>query len=74
MRNPHRARVPRVALVVQRPRSFRLDDPELDQRDASAQKLLAAGLPPQLSYGHSALQAESLELWFRNLGLKPLAN
>jgi hypothetical protein len=46
--------------------------PQLDPSDATAQKLLAAGAPLQLSFGHIALQAESQPIWFRNIRIKQL--
>jgi len=51
---------------------LRYQHPQLDPREDSAQRLMAAGAPLQLSYGHIALQAESQEVWFRNIRLKPL--
>ena len=52
---------------------LRYQHPQLDPRDESAQALLAAGAPLQLSFGHIALQAESQPIWFRNIRIKPLA-
>ena len=52
---------------------LRYQHPQLDPREDSAQKLLAAGAPLQLSYGHLALQAESQPVWFRNIRIKQLA-
>ena len=52
---------------------LRYQHPQLDPREDSAQKLMAAGAPLQLSYGHIALQAESQEVWFRNIRIKQLA-
>lgn len=51
---------------------MRYEHPQLDPRDKDAQRLLAAGQPLQLSYGHIALQAESQPVWFRNIMLRPL--
>ena len=51
---------------------LRYQHPQLDLREASAQKLMAAGAPLQLSFGHIALQAESQEVWFRNIRIKQL--
>jgi hypothetical protein len=53
---------------------LRYQRPQLDPRDESAQRLLAAGAPLQLSFGHIALQAESQPIWFRNIRIKPLDN
>jgi hypothetical protein len=46
--------------------------PQLDPRDESAQRLMAAGAPLQLSFGHIALQAEGQPIWFRNIEMKQL--
>lgn len=51
---------------------LRYQHPQLDPREDSAQKLMAAGAPMQLSFGHIALQAESQPTWFRNIRIKPL--
>ncbi len=51
---------------------LRYQHPQLDPRDEFAQKLLAAGAPLQLSFGHIALQAESQPIWFRNIRIKQL--
>ncbi len=51
---------------------LRYQRPQLDPRDPDAQRLLAAGFPLQLSFGHIALQAEGHPVWFRNLRLRPL--
>ena len=51
---------------------LRYQRPQLDPRDADAQRLLAAGAPLQLSFGHIALQAESQPVWFRNIRIKQL--
>ena len=51
---------------------LRYQHPQLDPREPSAQKLLAAGAPLQLSYGHIALQAESQPIWFRNIRIRNL--
>jgi hypothetical protein len=51
---------------------LRYQHPQLDPRDESAQRLLAAGAPLQLSFGHIALQAESQPIWFRNIEIKQL--
>lgn len=51
---------------------LRYEHPQLDPKDESAQRLLAAGAPLQLSFGHIALQAESQPLWFRNIQIKQL--
>ena len=51
---------------------LRYQRPQLDPKDASAQALLAAGVPLQLSFGHIALQAESQPVWFRNIRIHPL--
>jgi hypothetical protein len=51
---------------------LRYQHPQLDARDADAQRLLAAGAPIQLSFGHIALQAEGQPIWFRNIKMRPL--
>lgn len=51
---------------------LRYQHPQLDPKDESAQRLLAAGAPLQLSFGHIALQAESQPIWFRNIQIKQL--
>jgi len=51
---------------------LRYQHPQLDPREDSAQKLLAAGAPLQLAFGHIALQAESQPTWFRNIRIKQL--
>jgi hypothetical protein len=51
---------------------LRYQHPQLDPKDEDAQRLLAAGAPLQLSFGHIALQAESQPIWFRNIKLRPL--
>jgi hypothetical protein len=51
---------------------LRYQHPQLDPREESAQKLLAAGAPLQLSFGHIALQAESQPVWFRNIRIRQL--
>lgn len=51
---------------------LRYQHPQLDPREESAQKLLAAGAPLQLSHGHIALQAESQPIWFRNIRIRNL--
>jgi hypothetical protein len=51
---------------------LRYQHPQLDPRDEFAQKLLAAGAPLQVSFGHIALQAESQPIWFRNIRIKHL--
>lgn len=52
---------------------LRYQHPQLDPRDEDAQRLLAAGAPLQLSFGHIALQAEGQPIWFRNIRLRQLA-
>jgi hypothetical protein len=52
---------------------LRYQHPQLDPRDPDAQRLLAAGAPLQLSFGHIALQAEGQPIWFRNIRLRQLA-
>jgi hypothetical protein len=52
----------------------RYQRPQLDPRDDGAQRLMAAGAPLQLSFGHIALQAESQPVWFRNIQIRPLEN
>lgn len=51
---------------------LRYEHPQLDPKDEGAQRLLAAGAPLQLSFGHIALQAESQPIWFRNIRIKQL--
>ena len=51
---------------------LRYQHPQLDPKDESAQRLLAAGAPLKLSFGHIALQAESQPIWFRNIKIKQL--
>jgi len=51
---------------------LRYQHPQLDPKDESAQRLLAAGAPLQLSFGHIALQAESQPIWFRNIEIRQL--
>jgi hypothetical protein len=53
---------------------LRYQHPQLDPRDADAQRLLAAGAPLQLSFGHIALQAEGQPIWFRNIRMRQLAD
>ncbi len=51
---------------------MRYQRPQLDPTDEDAARLLAAGAPLQLSFGHIALQAESQPIWFRNIQIKSL--
>jgi hypothetical protein len=51
---------------------LRYQHPQLDPTDKDAQKLLAAGAPLKLAFGHIALQAESQPIWFRNIRIRPL--
>jgi hypothetical protein len=51
---------------------LRYQRPQLDPGDEDAKRLLAAGAPVQLSFGHIALQAESQPIWFRNIQIKQL--
>jgi hypothetical protein len=53
---------------------LRYQRPQLDPegRVESAEALLRAGAPKQLSFGHIALQAEGQPVWFRNIEIKPL--
>ncbi len=53
---------------------LRYQRPQLDPegRVESAQALIEAGAPKQLSYGYIALQAEGQPVWFRNIELKSL--
>ena len=51
---------------------LRYRHPQLDPRDADAQRLMAAGAPLRLSFGHIALQAEGQPIWFRNISIRPL--
>jgi hypothetical protein len=52
---------------------LRYEHPQLDPKDESGRRLLAAGVPMQLSFGHIALQAESQPIWFRNIRIRQLA-
>ena len=52
---------------------LRYQHPQLDPKEDSAQALLSAGAPLQLSFGHIALQAESQPVWFRNIRIRQLA-
>ena len=52
---------------------LRYTHPTLDENDADAQRLLAAGASPQIGFGHIALQAEGHPVWFRNIKIRPLA-
>jgi Domain of Unknown Function (DUF1080) len=51
---------------------LRYQRPQLDPTDEDAKRLLAAGAPLQLSFGHIALQAESQPIWFRNIQIRQL--
>jgi hypothetical protein len=51
---------------------LRYTHPRLDETDPDAQRLLAAGADPRVSFGHIALQAEGHPVWFRNIELRPL--
>jgi hypothetical protein len=51
---------------------LRYQRPQLDPTDEDAKRLLAAGVPLQLSFGYIALQAESQPIWFRNVMIKQL--
>ena len=51
---------------------LRYQHPQLDPKEESAQRLLAAGAPLQLSFGHIALQAEGHPIWFRNIEIRQL--
>lgn len=51
---------------------MRYQHPQLDPRDDGAQRLMAAGAPLQLSFGHIALQAEGQPIWFRNIKIRQL--
>jgi hypothetical protein len=53
---------------------MRYQHPQLDPRDDGAQRLIAAGAPLQLSFGHIALQAEGQPIWFRNIKIRQLDN
>lgn len=46
--------------------------PQLDEKDADAKKLIAAGADKMLSEGHISLQAESHPVEFRNIEIMPL--
>lgn len=48
------------------------EQPQLDERDASAQRLLAAGQPKMISGGTISLQSESHPIQFRKVELLPL--
>jgi hypothetical protein len=51
---------------------MRYQRPQLDPTDPDAARLIAAGAPLQLSFGHIALQAESQPIWFRNIEIRSL--
>lgn len=51
---------------------LRYQRPQLDPRDEDAKRLLAAGAPLHLAFGHIALQAEGQPIWFRNIRIRPL--
>ncbi len=53
---------------------LRYQRPQLDPKDEKwgGARLVAAGNPIQLSFGHIALQAEGQPVWFRNVELLPL--
>ncbi|BCX48999.1 DUF1080 domain-containing protein [Haloferula helveola] len=53
---------------------LRYQRPQLDPKNGveSAEPLLKAGAPLQLSFGHIALQAEGQPVWFRKIELMPL--
>jgi hypothetical protein len=53
---------------------IRYQRPQLDPTDPDAARLLAAGAPLRLSFGHIALQAESQPIWFRNIQIRSLEN
>lgn len=52
---------------------LRYQHPRLDPTDPDAQRLLAAGVRPELGFGHIALQAEGQPVWFRNIRIRPLS-
>jgi len=49
-------------------------EPQLDDRDADAQRLLQAGAKPMVSEGYISIQAESHPTQFRKIELLPLAD
>jgi hypothetical protein len=51
---------------------LRYQHPQLDPKEASAQRLLATGASLQLAFGHIALQAEGQPVWFRNIKIRQL--
>ena len=51
---------------------LRYEQPQLDERDASAQRLLAAGHPKLISGGTISLQSESHPIQFKRVELLPL--
>jgi hypothetical protein len=51
---------------------LRYTHPILDEKDPDARRLLAAGVPRELGFGHIALQAEGQPVWFRNIEIRPL--
>ena len=53
---------------------LRYTNPILDEKDADAQRLLQAGVPRELGFGHIALQSEGQPVWFRNIQIRPLQN
>jgi V8-like Glu-specific endopeptidase len=48
------------------------EQPQLDEKDADAKKLVAAGADKMLSEGYISLQAESHPVEFRNIEIMPL--
>ncbi len=48
------------------------ESPQLDEKDADAKKLIAAGADKMLSEGYISLQAESHPVEFRNIQIMPL--
>jgi beta-glucanase (GH16 family) len=50
---------------------LRYDQPQLDERDANAQRLLAAGHPKLITRGTISLQSESHPIQFRRVELLP---
>lgn len=51
---------------------LRYTHPVLDERDADAQRLLAAGARREVGFGHIALQAEGQPVWFRKVEIRRL--
>jgi hypothetical protein len=53
---------------------MRYSHPVLLDNNKDAKRLLDAGAPRRVSFGHIALQAEGHPVWFRNIMIRPLDN